>query len=191
MTPYLPTMDELRTTGTPRVHPNGFIQLDLDWHSRLHVWHPNLPYRQKTYHPVHDHVFDFNSYMFSGRLVHVPYVLLSTMHGTHCVWEATCTRDNESILEPIAQATPVRLVPYGAETLQPGEGYTFKAFRFHETLANEPTLTIIRKHDATIHQGNTDRPRIAVPVDVTPDNDFQRDAVDKEILWQLIEEAHP
>lgn len=72
--------------GNPRVHPNGFIQLDLtatdkSWdqskkrgHSgaavRLHVWNPpgiELPH-QGTINEIHDHVFDMSSTVIKGRL---------------------------------------------------------------------------------------------------------------------------
>jgi hypothetical protein len=83
--PTLPTLREqvaeLRAAGkgNPRVHPNGFIQLDLDhvadgWHAshhrghsggrtRLHIWNPpgvTLPH-QDTVNEIHDHVFDMLS----------------------------------------------------------------------------------------------------------------------------------
>lgn len=48
------------TEAKPRVHPNGFIQLDISETDRLHVWHPSLPYRQKTFSPVHNHIFASN-----------------------------------------------------------------------------------------------------------------------------------
>ncbi len=194
MRPDLPSIFELRNLGPaldyhPRVHPNGFIQLDLSDILRLHVWHPGLPYRQKTYHPVHDHVFDFTSYVYSGRLVHVAYDAVLNASSTHVLWTAECIGPNESVLRPTADR--VRLVQVNARAVQPGEEYFFAAHEFHETLSNEPTLTIIRKNGATIYQGNDDVPSIAVPFGVEPDNDFRRDNVDVDTLWKLIEEAHP
>jgi hypothetical protein len=75
----------------PRIHPNGFIQLDLEpveesWdeskkrgHSgaslRLHIWEPpgiDLP-RQETINEIHDHVFDMRSTVVKGRLMQSLY----------------------------------------------------------------------------------------------------------------------
>lgn len=80
-----------RGSGNPRIHPNGFIQLDLteveeDWHrshkkghsgsnKRLHIWNPPgiiLPH-QETYNEVHDHVFDMHSTVVYGTLWQVLY----------------------------------------------------------------------------------------------------------------------
>lgn len=76
-----------RRGAQPRVHPNGFIQLDLEapaderWHEgkqaghsgadlRLHVWNPpgvDLPH-QDTVNEIHDHVFDMRSTVVRGEL---------------------------------------------------------------------------------------------------------------------------
>lgn len=191
MPPMLPSIKDLKALGSPRVHPNGFIQLDLDEQFRLHVWHPDLPYRQETYHPIHDHVFDFTSYIYSGRLVHIVYNTIADSKGSHILWQAECTGPNESILVPCKDATRLRLCPMQSSVLQPGQSYHFKAFCLHETLSNEPTMTIMQKHGATIYQGNIHKPSIAVPFGVKADNKFRRDAVNTDILWNLISKAHP
>jgi hypothetical protein len=45
----------------PRVHGNGFIQVDLTADTRLHVWGDKRIPRQNVYTPIHDHVFGFES----------------------------------------------------------------------------------------------------------------------------------
>lgn len=187
--PKLPDLGWLHRERTPRVHPNGFVQVDLTKRVRLHVWHPGNPYRQRTYHPVHDHVFHFRSWVYSGRLVNAVYWSQVHGEGTHVLYTARCTGGEESALAPTPDR--VRLVAEYAEVLQPGESYFMPARRFHETLANEPTLTIIEKSGPTAAQGSREQPRVAVPVGVRPDNDFRRDAVDPDVVWRLVEEAYP
>ena len=57
----------------PRVHPNGFIQLDLnqDASMRLHVWpdesEGHVPC-QETKTTIHDHKFDMQSMIVYGSL---------------------------------------------------------------------------------------------------------------------------
>lgn len=59
----LNTLAGLRAVGErPRVHGNGFIQLDVTPRTRLHFWSPEIP-RQKVATPIHDHVFGFVSYV--------------------------------------------------------------------------------------------------------------------------------
>jgi hypothetical protein len=72
--------------GNARVHPNGFIQLDLEpteatWHEshheghsganlRLHIWNPpghKLPH-QGTFNELHTHVFDMHSNVVRGKM---------------------------------------------------------------------------------------------------------------------------
>lgn len=187
---YLPTLAELADEcGEPRVHPNGFIQLDLDAVHRLHVWHPRLPYRQKTYHPVHNHVFGFTSEVFSGRLVNVQYgVAVDDLLGTHYMAQAECIGEEESILAGAPRTFFYRLVQQGATAVQPGEQYRFPALKFHEILFNEPTLTIIRKDARSRY---VRKPTVMVPRGVEPDNSFRRNEVDTDLLWELIVEAYP
>ena len=41
----------------PRLHGNGFIQLDLGDDQRLHIWSPDLPPAQRVSTQIHDHQF--------------------------------------------------------------------------------------------------------------------------------------
>lgn len=190
---YLPTLYELAVQcDEPRVHPNGFIQLDLNDTHRLHVWHPSLPYRQKTYHPIHDHVFGFTSKIFSGRITNVQYdVVADSLNGTHYMAQARSTGPEETILIGAPQPSYYDLRPHDGATFQAGEQYEFPAFQFHEILFNEPSLTIIRKHTITMYEGNPRSPTVMVPRGVCPDNDFCRKDVDTDFLWELIVEAYP
>ncbi len=191
-----PYMDELRALGVvghlPRVHPNGFIQLDLDERRRLHVYHPALEVHQKTYHPIHDHIFSFVSMIYSGRLINVAYDAVSDkLRGTHVVWQARSIGGEESVLERREDLIWRRLVPRVLQVFQPGEGYEFPAKLLHEVAFTVPTMTIIHKSAKTAAQGNKLVPVIMVPVGVEPDNDFRREDHDVEDLWRLIAEAHP
>src|SRR5665213_567737 len=57
----------------PRVHGNGFIQLDVDPVTRIHFWgHHEIP-RAKPMTPVHDHVFDFTSAVTKGWVLNINY----------------------------------------------------------------------------------------------------------------------
>ena len=54
----------------PRVHGNGFIQLDLTDRRRLHVWGDHRIPRQSVPSTIHDHTFSFKSTIILGQLVH-------------------------------------------------------------------------------------------------------------------------
>lgn len=187
----LPSLAELASScHEPRVHPNGFIQLDMSELQRIHVWHPRLPYRQRTYHPVHDHAFAFTSMVHSGRLVNVQYDIASDdLRGAHYVAEAEGIGPSESVLRPVEPGRFYKLSARSpAAIVQPGERYHMDAGVLHETLSNEPTLTVMRKD----YPGTPLwKPRVMVPRGVAPDNEFRRSDVDTDLLWELIAEAHP
>lgn len=187
-------LHRIRDAGNrPRVHPNGFVQLDIDDKCRLHLWHPALPYRQKTYHPIHDHVFGFKSECIVGRLVHVHYEMMPIHRlpaewndrQDHVLWQAVCLGAEDTILEKVDELR-MRPVAYRPIAITAGNWYSFGAFEFHETLCNIPTITVIKKDGPTLQQGATRSPRIAVPVGVEPDNEFRRDDVSEDLLWSLI-----
>lgn len=187
----------------PRIHPNGFVQLDLepveeDWdrskkrgHSgastRLHVWNPpemRLP-RQETVNEVHDHVFDMHSIVFKGILVQQLYwfVIGSVQPNTHELYEAVYNQASDSRL----QATGIRgtLVTCNKVTVAPKRSYTQPAFSFHDTGSLGTVVTLMTKTE--IHEGDA---HVVCPIDNPPDNDFKRDdAAPAEVLWDAIERS--
>lgn len=64
---------EASAINPPRVHGNGFIQLDLDETMRLNVWgHPEIPHQSQT-SKIHDHRFSFISHVIIGALTNIEY----------------------------------------------------------------------------------------------------------------------
>jgi|HubBroStandDraft_1064217.scaffolds.fasta_scaffold145480_1 hypothetical protein len=180
----------LRAGRTPRVHPNGFIQLDLnDEHSmRLHVWPvAELPDRQKTRHPIHDHSFDMVSTVLTGKLINEMLVFLvptdyPDLIPNHQEHRGVKIGKEETILKPTGIFGSVTDI--GREVILPGQSYRVPAKRFHNSIAEGLTATLMSKLD-----GEPYNPRVLVPVGVHPDNDFRREQTKPEILWEQIELA--
>lgn len=174
--------------GEPRLHPNGFIQLDLKSGSRLHVWPAQPIPAQKTSHPVHDHVFEMESEVLKGTLENRTY------KWVHCAWQDDAShelyeivrlRGEDTILKslwPRMSSGLIRLEM--TEMVSEGEMYGLGAGILHESVPHGTVVTLMRK--LKVFGGN---PRVAVPVTVQPDNDFRRDQVDPAVLWELIDEA--
>lgn len=181
---------EIDRTATPRVHGNGFIQLDLNAEGtrRLHVWHHLIP-RQVVATPIHDHVFDLRSEVLCGTLIHeelqpIP-VGIGEEGGTHRIYRARQEEGTQNtILVPdegtVRLDVEQRLV-LGARSL-----YTFPAWRLHQTDHEDWTATVMEKVNAPSDYG---RPRVLVPVGSEPDNDFKRDGFDPNLLWPFIDGA--
>jgi hypothetical protein len=173
----------------PRVHPNGFIQLDRDERTRFHFWaHPDIP-RQARPTPIHDHSFGFESLVLIGALVNIRYRARPShrFDSTHSVYQAYCPGGEETRLEPTGDA--VRLIPeiMGATVLREGASYRENPWEIHQTIVDVPTVTVIFKDGPTLAQRGP-APHVYVPVGVEPDNSFRRDVLSPEFLWAIIDD---
>lgn len=187
-------MESVGTLRVPRLHPNGFIQLDLDaaGEMRLHVW-PGKPLPisgQKTKHPIHDHNFDMESTVLRGGLRNLLYQAQPTgadiadppLYGLH---SAQMVGPNDTVLEPIDFRT-YAVHEVSAADYQAGDCYSMSKGVLHESLAVGLTATLVTKHRVNAMY----RPRVAVPVGITPDNDYRRVASEGDkLLWKTIGHA--
>ena len=167
----------------PRLHPNGFIQYDLPTGDRLHIWHPDLPIAQVVHNPIHDHTFDFTSSIVLGRLMHVVYKFQPCNGGQYQLHRAVVSEDEDTKLIPLEQVGDMKveeLFIFGR-----GSRYSFKHRLFHKSEGMGLTATIVTK---TIIDC-LPFPRIAVPVDVDPDNNFRRHQYDTKKLMVHVDEV--
>lgn len=165
----------------PEVHPNGFVQVPLraDRTRRLHLWHSDIP-RQKVRTAIHDHIFDMYSLCIKGVMRNREFGAEPDPSGDYEVHQAQTVRCTETNLFPIEQR--VRLVRGRVDTVGAGESYTFPAFRFHESDADDGTVTVMTKCD--FHVGTA---RVLVPVGAQPDNSFTRAAMPEDEVWGWVE----
>lgn len=172
----------------PRVHNNGFIQIDLNENDRLHIWgHPDIP-RQKVASPIHDHIFGFVSKVLVGRMVNLNYGIIPRVTGEFRVYEPSVRIKEDTVLG--ATDTTVSLIPLSFGSYSKGDTYGILKYAFHETFVAEPTVTLIHKVGKTQAQGNVTKvPRVLVPVDKQPDNEFDRYGYDEDMLWRIAEEV--
>jgi|SRR5579859_563350 len=175
----------------PRLHPNGFIQLDLakDASVRLHVW-PAVPLpAQKTRHPIHDHVFDMESTILCGHLRNVLYKALplsdaeaaQAIFRPYRMYRATRIAKDDTVLMP-ADEKFYAVVESAHEDLEPGDTYYMQKGLLHDSVPLGLTCTLMYKLDLDVEY----RPVVAVPADIKPDNDFRRETFDESELWRNI-----
>lgn len=179
----------------PRVHPNGFIQLNLDvtGNLRLHVWpDDDRVSGQDSDHPIHDHIFDMHSIVLCGGLIQrvytatlTPKALAGHFYFTHEIHIANYSKAHESTLDPTG--VKVNLDPPEDKQICARAEYVQGAGTFHESIPAEGQLTATLMHKYNVYQGI---PRILVPIGISVDNDFVREeAYDDELLWEYIERA--
>ncbi len=175
-----------RDFGPPRLHGNGFIQVDLDETTRFHVWDLSLP-RQKVSTQIHDHRFDFESHVLLGTLNHDVYTVYTVLDPHlpqhYRVHVAEVREGPDTMLTPTSST--VSVVHTDHLELAAGSFYTFPKYKFHESGADQLTATMMSK----LHVDPTHNPRVLVPLGEKPDNDFNRYGFQESELWDMVENA--
>lgn len=180
----------------PRLHQNGFIQLDLQpagdptrGHSgafrRLHVFPWPKLQAQVSPSPIHDHVFDMRSDVLLGEIVQtmIQSDLQHNSHPTHEVWIPHYEAASESTL--VRTGVFVRHRYNTHIRVGAGSSYTQGAHTFHETQWEGPAMTVMTK----THVNDGFDCRVLVPIGQEPDNEFRRDSISPTVLWTAIENA--
>ncbi len=180
----IPTYEELRDSGVkPRVHGNGFLQLDLPDGRRFHVWDETLP-RQKTRSSIHDHAFGFDSTVICGKLRHIEYAVIHKPKGFYDICKPQRRPGTEDTkLQPTGER--VNVVVKEILDVFAGQSYHFGPLLFHDTICENFTATVLTKY----RRINIE-PRVLVPHGMNPDNDFDRDAFDPELLWVFVKKVY-
>jgi hypothetical protein len=173
--------------SVPRVHGNGFIQLDLTDRVRLHVWgDPRIP-RQDVPSLIHNHIFSFDSKIIVGQLIHRTMMLMPHPEGAYTLYkaESAIPKTDQSILLSTGEKANVTITE--ERLLRTGEVYHFPEYAFHETVSPWPCATVIEKHGATLAQSDgLNQPLVLVPTGQLPDNSFDRYAFNPNLLWSII-----
>lgn len=176
----------------PRVHGNGFVQLDLTPNTRLHVWGDERIPKQASPTPIHDHVFGFTSRVILGTIGNLRYDVgtpgpVRSMYDayTYDVHKAVVHDREDTALVPTGEVVGLQNYPihwYGT-----GETYSMRPGDLHETVVHELTVTVIEKTPPA--PGQSTQPRIFVPYGRQPDNEFRRYNFEPDLLWQIVADA--
>lgn len=182
-------IDELKKLGhQPRMHGNGFVQLDIGPGVRLHVWPENWVPAQKVYTGIHDHAFSFRSIVMTGALSHRVYRRTDWGTPTHQAYVAERIDGEETCLVPDRVVGRCRLVQISERVINRGESYYFRAIELHASRPYNPcgpTATLMIK----VGYIPTYRPVVMCPLGQEPDNDYKRTGQPASMLWEIIEEA--
>lgn len=184
--------------AVPRVHGNGFIQLDLEPGRRLHIWgHRDLP-RQVVDTGIHDHVFSFTSTCVVGRVINIHYKIdISGVHlNTHTVYSPRPRSGEDTELLPAEIGGflgngRIHVCPRVREMrlVSLGEHYNHPACEFHETITDRPSATVMVKAAPVIEAAARARARVLVPLGYEPDNIFDRNSFPPARLWEIVHEV--
>ena len=183
-------IDVARNLGMqPRVHPNGFLQLDLtpEKTRRMHVWHDDLP-RQEVATPIHDHEFDLQSWVHLGKLMNIGYKVDiphpdsdGDIYQPHRVVRIPDTEETQLVPD----GGPLQIQDIRREEVKPGQMYSLKYNRYHVSQHEGTSLSIMRKQILAVGHAAT----VLVPEGQQPDNGFVREEHDVDALWDLAYET--
>lgn len=168
--------------GDPRVHGNGFIQLDGD-DCRFHFWGDARIPRQKVPTPIHDHVFDMVSDCVRGAVHNAVYVAEPVVgYGSYKVYRAEPRHGSDTTLHDTGKRCDLRLVR--EQTVGTRQRYALPAGEFHMTTPLVPSITRMVRQKTYPNLA----PLVLVPNGVEPDNEFDRHGHDTWMLRRIIRE---
>lgn len=182
-----PTLVE---SAEPRIHPNGFIQLDVDDVTRLHVW-PDVQLRPPVPFAIHDHSFTFYSRVIEGAIVNRVWMVEPDAAGPFEVYRAQMVGVVDTRLQPTGERVSVWMLMEDA--LPTGVGYVLPMRVYHDTTWRGLAATIMTKLDVD----ESHPPRVLVSTSGKPDYRDDRAvsaderAVIRDVLARLRSRCEP
>jgi hypothetical protein len=172
----------------PRLHPNGFIQLDFDDDRRLHIF-PGPQDRASLPQPlvranIHDHSYDLESRVLGGALetsiFSQPFLVYG---GAYRIWFVSHYNEAGQAdmmqMHPLSRYDSHQILQF---TVGQGHSYSLSACHIHQARWSSATVTLCRRGPIPGR-----RPaRVLCNADLEPDNTFHRDCVDPKVLWNII-----
>lgn len=129
--------------------------LGTDKATRLHVWDDR--YTVPNVSVIHDHPWDFESMIISGRVRNIRYAEhLAGLTPTHHVQRIVCGQGGCAL----ERLDNVRLTVRSDRTLVAGDEYTQHADELHESQPSRGAVTLIHRR----FRADTERARVLFPV---------------------------
>lgn len=184
-------LEQLKNEKVPiRVHGNGFVQIQVNEDSRIHVWSPLIT-KQVVYTGIHDHRADFVSSVWYGVIYnrwYTPNIIEKHKRpadALYKVYEAVPTNrglQDENTLLVSTNSWVIGGMNPVTETYQLGTSYFMPRYDFHETIVKRLAITNIFKF-------NSDKvhiPRVLVKVEEQSSNEFDRQGTSEDQLWSSV-----
>jgi hypothetical protein len=166
-----------------KLHPLGFISCTLLAEGtrklRLHYW-PSVNCVQSSDCLIHDHVFDFKSWVLAGAVENVEYV--DSPQGTEFAIYQTQYAGDQSIL--IKTGATKKLAEHQRFKYGPGSTYTVPAGAFHETVRVGDTFafTALITNDVSSYP-----PQVFGPLTGQDRYVYQRELLPETVVEQILE----
>lgn len=189
-------LDDIRVSdiiiNPPRVHPNGFIQIDISSLCRLHIWDDRIATHSKVFTPYHNHHFDVHSVVLKGTMINTVYDVVPVRdNDVRYDWreyfhkyDVVRLENNNSTLQK-NDDTEYYIEPRDLQFITEGKEYYLDKEIIHDSGFEGTTVTLMFKDDIDF----SFTPVVLVPVDKVPDELCDRNVYDPELVDQVIKEA--
>ena len=134
-----------------RAHPLGFISCVIfaegDKKARLHIWPVSENISQGEDVTIHDHVFNFTSWVLTGEIIN--RCVLIDEDGVPCsVYETSYSRESSVLLK---KNETLNILDGEIHRYSAGKRYSLRAGQLHETrsIGNSVAVTVLITHDVS------------------------------------------
>src|SRR3954462_14875246 len=112
--------------------------LDKDHRFRLHIWHSK--FQVKDVSAIHDHPWDFTSYVVAGQIQNAKY----SLHQDGEIYQHVKIEcgPGTTAANMISTYDSQRLQRLASQSIYPGQSYVQRADEIHQTFALDGTVTI-------------------------------------------------
>lgn len=166
-------------------HPLGFIHLKAggvgNRDLRIHIWPPHDRRPQEPLWPIHDHIWDLNSYVVLGEITDLTFEAgPSSSSATHRVYHVEYS-ESFSILQPTEEVVAARLVK--RREISANAGYSIPIGTFHssDVPTDQLTVTAVVATKSTNHA-----PRVLGEVCNAASHQYERSKCDSRIASSLV-----
>lgn len=169
-----------------RLHPLGFFACTLLTEGtrklRLHYWPVAGATQQSPECQIHDHLFEFRSWVLTGAVENIEYIISS--EGRELAVYQTEYSGNQSILSKTDFT--LKLTEQKRKLYQAGSSYSMSAGVLHETvrLGSEPVFTVLVTNDVS-----TSAPVVLGPINGQQQYIYERDIVQESVVVAMLAEA--
>ncbi|HGY5238365.1 TPA: hypothetical protein ACNV64_003039 [Aeromonas salmonicida subsp. pectinolytica] len=169
-----------------RLHPLGFFACTLLTEGtrklRLHYWPVAGATQQSPECQIHDHLFEFRSWVLTGAVENIEYIISS--EGRELAVYQTEYSGNQSILSKMDFT--LKLTEQKRKLYQAGSSYSMSAGVLHETvrLGSEPVFTVLVTNDVS-----TSAPVVLGPINGQQQYIYERDIVQESVVVAMLAEA--
>lgn len=170
----------------PRLHPNGFITLDLDERHKMHVWSDKPLRCRPEDQRAHSHTFGFTSRVLCGRVTDEQMRGVRTEGGPYVRWLVPCKKGRcHKIERDTMTGSGGRFVLETVKktVIPAGEQYTVPEHYLHVSKPEGFTATLM--HIDSFGEGNAEV-YLAPGLDPVFDRTFHSD-VERNWAWRQIE----